>query len=226
MRLLYLCLCLFGLILPLRAQSDGGADGLPRLRTASVTAVGDTLPARGVPPSEAEGTDSELSIDVPYALTGAYGIGGFAPYELGGDGFEWRLHEGLNAQLSLSLSAAFGKHAPSGVGFGQTAALAYLAPVTPKLSMAAGLFASHTDWGAWRRTDVGAGAALAYRLNDRVNLYAYGSKTFTPRLSGRRMAAEPFPLFIDVPRDRIGAAAEFKVGKNAMIGVSVERTGY
>lgn len=226
MKQLFLCLCLLGLVVPLRAQTDGREYGTPLQHTGPAELPSDTLAVRADSLSLSGGEASGLYLDVPYALTGAYGLGGFAPYTLGSDGFDWRLHEGLNAQFSLSLSAAFGKHAPSGVGFGQTAALAYLAPITPKLSVAAGLYASNTDWGAWSRTDVGVGAALAYQLNDCVNLYAYGSKTFMPRFSGRRMAAEPFPLFIDVPRDRIGAAAEFKVGKNAMIGVSVERTSY
>lgn len=163
---------------------------------------------------------------MPVSVFGGYGLDGLAPYGslYGGD---WRLHQGFNAQLSLSASVAFGKHAPRGVGFGQTAAFAYLAPLTSRLSIGAGIYANNMDWGAWRRTDVGLGGMLAYQLTDRINLYAYGSKTFLPRDTyNNQMRRDPFPLFLDQPRDRIGAAAEFKIGNNAMIGVSIERRSY
>lgn len=156
---------------------------------------------------------------------GGYGLDGLSPY--GSTYGAWRLHEGFNAQLGLSASVAFGKHAPRGVGFGQTAAFAYLAPLTPRLSIGAGLYATNMDWGAWRRTDVGIGGMLAYQLTDRVNLYAYGSKTFMPRDTWtNQMRRDPFPLFLDQARERIGAAAEFKIGNNAMIGISVEHRSY
>ncbi len=176
------------------------------------------------------GRAAEAAISSRYfapALTlGAYGLGGLSPWTTSFDGTSWRLHEGFNAQFGMSVSAAFGKHAPKGVGFGQTAAFAYVQPITPKLSVAAGLFASNYDWGAWRRTDVGFGAVVAYEVNDRINLYAYGSKSFLPKNNGFQFRRDPFPVFLEQARDRIGAAAEFKLGNNAMIGVSVERASY
>lgn len=42
----------------------------------------------------------------------------FMPGTLTGDWTGWRLHEGFNAQLGMSLTAGIGKHAPRGVGFG------------------------------------------------------------------------------------------------------------
>lgn len=162
----------------------------------------------------------------PELTLGAYGLGGLYPWTTAFDGTAWRLHQGFNAQFGMSLSAGLGKHAPKGVGFGQTAAFAYVQPITPKLSVVAGLFASNYDWGAWRRTDVGFGAVVAYEVNDRINLYAYGSKSFLPKNNGFQFRRDPFPVFLEHVRDRIGAAAEFKLGNNAMIGVSVERASY
>lgn len=169
--------------------------------------------------------DMSLSWNEPALTLGGYGLVGATTYDVG-YGSAWRLHKGLNAQFGLSVSAAFGKHAPKGVGFGQTAAFAYLFPVSPRMSVAAGLYATNINWGAWRRTDVGFAAMMAYQLTDRINLYAYGSKTFVPRPADFAKRREPFPAFFDQPRDRFGAAAEFKIGNNAMIGVSVERTTY
>lgn len=170
---------------------------------------------------------AELPWNMPVPSLGAYGMGGYSA--LADNDWSWRLHEGFNAQFGLSVGAGLGKHAPKGVGFGQTAAFAYLKPVTPRLSVAAGVFATNFDWGSWRRTDVGIGGVVAYKVNDNINLYAYGQKTFLPRqtdLWGRQVRRDPFPVFLDVPRDRIGAAAEFKIGQNAMIGVSVEHRSY
>lgn len=166
-----------------------------------------------------------LSLGNPWGL-GGYGLGGLSPYTGAFDGATWRLHEGFNAQFGLSVSAGIGRHAMKGVGFGQNAAFAYVTRLTPKLSIAAGLFATNLDWGSWRRTDVGIGGVAAYEVNDKVNLYVYGQKSFMPQAHDFKFRRDPFPLFLEQQRDRIGAAAEFKIGQNTMIGVSVERSSY
>ncbi len=154
---------------------------------------------------------------------GGYGLNGYDYNDFG-----WRLHEGFNAQFGMSVSAGLGKHAPKGVGFGQTAAFAYVHPITNKLSFAVGLTATNFKWGGWQRTDVGIGGVLAYKVNDNINLYAYGQKSFMPRDRGLfgRFRSDPFPFYFAQPDSRIGAAAEFKIGNNAMIGISVERREY
>ncbi len=180
--------------------------------------------------SLAAGEPSCLSLSLPWQTPGphlgAYGLGGLATFS--DDPFMWRLHEGFNAQLGLSVTAGLGKHAPRGAGFGQTAAFAYLVPLGKKFFAAAGIMANNFDWGAFRRTDVGIGGVVAYQPNDRITLYAYGQKSFLPRVSTMRdlhhgaFLLNPF----DFPRDRIGVAGEFKIGNNAMIGISVERASY
>lgn len=186
----------------------------------------DSLSADSVPLAGVVAGEAGILWNAPVVDIGGFGLGGYDPY-YGDFGSSWRLHEGFNAQFGLSLSAAFGKNAPRGVGFGQNAAFAYVCPLGKKFSVAAGVFAANMDWGSWRRTDVGIGGVLAYQVNDRISLYAYGSKSFLPRQSlwgfGRR---DPFPLFLDRVRDRLGVAAEFKVGNDVMIGVSVERRTY
>lgn len=172
---------------------------------------------------------NELSMpwNTPVVNMGGYGLGSYG-YPYTGADFGWRLHEGFNAQFGMSVSAGLGKHAPKGVGFGQTAAFAYVHPLTNKLSIAAGIMATNFKWGAWQRTDVGIGGVLAYQVNDNINVYLYGQKNFLPNNNNffGRFRTDPFPCFFDQPNSRIGAAAEFKVGKNTMIGVSVERRSY
>lgn len=73
---------------------------------------------------------------------------------------------------------------------------------------------------------------MQYRVNDAVNVYAYGAKSFFPNGRNRQLRynfltgyATPAPLpayFWGIPSERFGAMAEFKLGKNAMIQVSVE----
>lgn len=164
-----------------------------------------------------------LPWNTPTTSLGGYGINGY-----GYNDFGWRLHEGFNAQFSMSMSAGLGKHAPKGVGFGQAAAFAYVHPITNKLSVAVGLTATNFKWGSWQRTDVGIGGVLAYKVNDNINLYAYGQKSFLPRNNGLfgRFRTDPFPFYFAQPDSRFGAAAEFKIGNNAMIGISVERREY
>lgn len=133
----------------------------------------------------------------------------------------WSLHEGFNARFSLGLSVGLGKNAPRGVGFSQSAAFAYAAPLTSRLSVAAGIYADNMDWGAMRRTDVGLAAAVRYSVSEHVGLYAYATKSF---LSRQTLPPGPFPLFDEPFRDRIGAMAEFKLGDKATFQISVERS--
>ncbi len=173
-----------------------------------------------------EGVSLYVPWQTPVPCLGAYGLGGFPSFS--NDAFSWRLHEGFNAQFGLSVTAGLGKHSPRGAGFGQTAAFAYVLPLGKKFYAAAGIMANNFDWGAFRRTDVGIGGVIAYQPSDRVTLYAYGQKSFLPRTSGARgLHHDAFLLSpFDFPRDRIGVAGEFKIGNNAMIGISVERASY
>ena len=138
----------------------------------------------------------------------------------------WPLHEGMNAQFGMSLSVGLGKHAPKGVGFGQSAALAYVLPLDNRWSLAAGVYARNMDWGGWHTTDGGVTGIVGYRLSEAVSLYAYGSKSFLPTDRRFRFRQPLAPAYLFEPKERIGAAAEFKLGENAVIGVSVEHNKY
>ena len=167
-------------------------------------------------------TQMSLPLSGPVFRLAAPGFDGCSPWFLGTYGPTWDLHQGFNAQLSMSITAGLGKHAPSGVGFGQAAAFAYALPLSKRFSLAAGVYAQNMDWGPYRNTDVGFSAVLGYKVNDVVSLYAYGTKSFMPKNDFRSVGY--FPLYMDNVRDRIGAMAEFKIGENAAIQISVERS--
>lgn len=167
-------------------------------------------------------TNVPLPLPRPVFSLAAPGFDGCSPWFRGTYGPSWYLHEGFNAQLGMSISAGLGKHAPSGVGFGQSAAFAYALPLNKRFSLAAGVYAQNMDWGAFHNTDVGFSAVLGYKVNDAISLYAYGTKSFKPKNDFRNVGY--FPLYMDYVRDRIGAMAEFKIGENAAIQISVERS--
>lgn len=128
------------------------------------------------------------------------------------------LHPGFNAQVSLSAAVAFGKHAPKGVGFGQTATFAYVVPLTKRLSLAAGLSAAHLNWGGYDATDVGLSAFLNYKVSERLDVFAYGTKSF---LSSERRA-RLFPPYAYEGGDRIGAGAHYKFNDTFSMQIVVE----
>ena len=158
----------------------------------------------------------------------------FAPYS-------WPLHQGFNAQLSMNVTTAFGKGAPSGVGFGQSIALAYAAPVSKKVNVAIGVHAQNMDWGTYHHNNVGVSAAVTYRPNENVYVTGYVVKNFGPRrvrpiskpcaslyplrpatLAFGPQRFSPNPYFYDDFSTRIGASAEFKIGEHSYIHVSFE----
>lgn len=224
---------LFCCVLALPAQTDGAAR---KRHFDDAFMRSDTLAPADRLSWQQEADSASLGLSLPWNAPFGFGAYGFdAPFEGFGvaPGAGWRLHEGLNARFSLGVSAAFGRHAPRGVGFGQTAAFAYVLPVASRLSVAAGIYTSNMDWGSWHRTDVGIAGMLAWQVSDRVNLYAYGAKSFASRATPFARRCDPFARLLapcggywNRPADRIGAAAEFKIGNNAMIGVSVERCSY
>ena len=203
------------------------ADSLAADRQRKAPRLADSLRVASLP-SSASGlsipflpSSTALSPAVPYTSAWASPWGSF-----GADFPAWRLHEGLNAQFGMSATVGLGKHAPSGVGFGQSVALAYVFPLKDRLFAAAGVYANHFDWGGWRTTGAGLAGLVGYELSDICTLYAFGSKSFVPRRSDLRFHGRPLPIYHFEPKERLGAAAEFKVGENAVIGISVEHVGY
>lgn len=164
---------------------------------------------------------SSFGFAAPNFQLSAPGFYGFSPYYTMGNA--WELHEGFNAQVSMSLTAAFGHHAPHGVGFGQSAAFAYAIPLNDRFAVAAGVYADNMTWGGRRFTDGGVAAAVRYRLSDAVNLYGYATKSF---ISDEARRHSLFPYYPAQLGDRIGAMAEFKIGEKAMIQVCIEQSKY
>ena len=161
-----------------------------------------------------------LPLSRPLFLMSAPGFDGCYPWYGGLSGSQWDLHEGFNAQFGMSVSAGFGKYAPKGAGFGQSAAFAYATPLNQRFSFAAGIYTQNMDWGSFHHTDVGLSAVLGFKVNEKLSLYGYATKSLLPKEHSGHMGY--FPIFTGYVRDRIGAMAEFKFNENFKMQFSVE----
>ena len=221
--------------LPVLAQSQG--EETDTLVSAPVDVVdgaeAETLIVLPVSPAPFTLNPSPLTLH-PLPLS-------FHPSPCGFSPFSWPLHQGFNAQLSMNVTSAFGSGAPSGVGFGQSIALAYAAPVSKKVNVAVGVHAQNMDWGTYHHNNVGVSAAVTYRPNENVYVTGYVVKNFGPRrvrpisnpcaslyplrpatLAFGPQRFSPNPYFYDDFSTRIGASAEFKIGEHSYIHVSFE----
>lgn len=172
-------------------------------------------------PTETALTAAKDSLSVPLSspipqpgFVAPFGMYGITPFDYGYA--TWQLHKGFNASIGLNLTFSPSRYAPSGVGFGQDAAFMYAVPVTDRLSVAGGLYASNMDWGFLRYHTVGIAGVAAYKLTDRISIYAYGNKSFTPRRS---------PYYYPLPNyapDRIGGMINFKVGESSSFSIGIE----
>ena len=209
--------------LPLAAQTETSVKSSEN--SASPHASDSLRTVASTPMSDAP-LQPEMTLYVPTFQPTAYGLYGYGPYHDGSLATNWQLHQGFNVQFSMNMTCGFGKNRIKGVGFGQTAAFAYVQPITSKFSIATGLYASNFDWGPWHTTDVGISGILAYQVTDRLSVYAFGSKSFIPRQNNFNGNGLAMPAYWMRPDNRFGAAAEFKFSEHFKMGVSVERVGY
>lgn len=198
--------CCFCCVLNLKAQVEQASDSVITPWDRDVALPDTAHQTLDGPDSAADGLDAVgFLMNVPGSL----------------DQWDYMpLHRGLNAQFGMSVSAAWGKHAPRGVGFGQHLNLMYVAPLTSRLSIAAGLSADNLTWGGDRLTSLSLMGAASYRLTDRINVFAYGAKRLLPQREVRGLAA---PYFYDRNPDYVyGGGFDFKLGEHSWLQISVE----
>ena len=149
-------------VLPIQAQTENPMQqDISRSEVALPVDSMRTASSQSVQESSQLLTDDSLTLSLPWQntfLPGGFGFDGVGDYPYSAWGSSWRLHKGFNAQFSLSMTAGLGKRAPRGVGFGQTAAFAYLLPLNARWAIGAGIYAQNFDWGRWHTTDVGLSA--------------------------------------------------------------------
>lgn len=211
----FIATLILGLGFPLMAYSQEGQSALTTDQEKEAQPVTATLP-------QAYSKDSltvSLAAPIPAnRLTPEFGMYGISPFDYGFA--TWELHKGLNASVGLNVTFSPSRYAPSGVGFGQDAAFMYAAPVSKRVSIAGGLYASHMDWGFLSYKDVGIAGVAAFKVNERISIYAYGNKSLMPQ---RMPYYYPLPYF---STDRLGGMVNFKLGESASISIGVEGRKY
>lgn len=168
----------------------------------------------GAVPAEVMEADTLGTFLMYPVADGMFSMYGLAPY---GCGYAtWELHEGFNASVGLSVTFSPGSSVLSGAGFGQDAAFMYAVPLTDRLSVAGGIYASNFSWGPVSRRDVGFAGVAAFKVNERISLYAYGNKTFMPQRSQSRYTLPGFAP------DRVGGMVNFKLGTSSSFSIGLE----
>lgn len=223
-----LCVCLSGVRAQEIVRGDSVRDGV-FVPVAVPQAVPSDEPLQGVhadfrtqdlnPVAPADSVPL-FSFDGCSPLRADGTIGCFPEFYYGGGMGLWNLHEGFNASLNMSVCASFGRHRFPGVGFGTGISAMYAHRLTERLMMAVGGFYDRMSWGAYNENRVGANLMLGYRLTDKVSVYAYASKAFTP--SAGRMRFMPPMCWADRYRERFGGMIHVKVSDAMSFSVSVE----
>ena len=211
----FIATLILGLGFPLMAYSQEGQTTLTTDQEKEAQPVAAAMP-------QAYSKDSltvSLAAPIPAnRLTPEFGMYGISPFDYGFA--TWELHKGLNASVGLNVTFSPSRYAPSGVGFGQDAAFMYAVPVSKRVSIAGGLYASHMDWGFLSYKDVGIAGVAAFKVNERISIYAYGNKSLMPQ---RMPYYYPLPYF---STDKLGGMVNFKLGESASISIGVEGRRY
>ena len=138
----------------------------------------------------------------------------------------WQLHSGLNVSLGASVSAQFGKHARSGVGFGQSISAMYAMPLSERASLAVGGYFNNLSWGRDNFREAGLSAVFGYQFDEHWEAYIYAQKSLTNNHKA------PLPLYSSMYSlgglhngwgDRIGAAVRYNFNPSFSIEVSLEK---
>lgn len=170
-------------------------------------------------PQVSDSLDIPLTAPIPQAGSHVpFSMYGISPFSYGLAA--WELHKGLNASVGMNITFSPSKYAPSGVGFGQDAAFLYAVPLSKRFSVAGGLYAGNMNWGGLNYRNVGIAGIAAFRVNERISLYAYGNKSLMPRRS---------PLYYPLPNfapDRFGGMINLKLGESSSISFGVEGIKY
>lgn len=171
----------------------------------------------------------------------------YYPYWNYGEGFDlWRLHKGLNVNLSASVFANLGRGYSHSAGFTQDVSLMYVTDLSPKATLAIGGYINNVTYSGSNYTTAGVNALFNYQFNDHWSAYffvqkAFNSGNFAPwaignyAIDGYAMGLSPmywgsgfFPYMSSaygMPMykfmDRIGGGVSYQWGKHKQNSLSI-----
>lgn len=141
----------------------------------------------------------------------------------------WDLHEGLNVSVGASATVASGGGRTTS-GFGQNIAVMYADAVNSRFSYAVGGYLNNYTFGPGAYREGGISAMADYKVNDRLEVYAYAQLHLTHKDNGMPFYGMygPYGMYgqmgMDMMNsgDRIGAGARYQIGKHSWIQLQVE----
>lgn len=169
-RLMFLVgLCVSASVVTAQNEADSVTVQIPPSQNVWRSALTDSLWSDSVtvafPGTLMPVTPSVLYWNDPYAFSGA------SP---------WYLHDGLNFQLSTSVTVGIGRDRFPGALFSTQASAAYVLPVTSRFRLIGGMYIDTQHWSGWHDRSLGLSAMAAYQLTNKVTLGAYASKRILP----------------------------------------------
>lgn len=163
------CLCASATVMMAQTETDSVSVQVPSSQNVWRSALTDSLWNDSVtvafPGTLMPVTPSVLYWNDPYAFSGAS---------------SWFLHDGLNFQLSTSVTFGLGRDRFPGALFSTQASAAYVFPVTPRFRLIGGMYVDTQHWSGWHDRSLGLSAMAAYQLTDKVTLGLYASKRILP----------------------------------------------
>lgn len=91
----------------------------------------------------------------------------------------WRLHKGLNINLSASAFASLGHGYNHGAGFSQDVSLMYVTNLSKKATLAVGGYVNHLTYRGDNYFVGGVNAVFGYQFDEHWSAYAFVQKAFT-----------------------------------------------
>ena len=91
----------------------------------------------------------------------------------------WRLHKGLNINLSASAFASLGHGYNHGAGFSQDVSLMYVTNLSTKATLAVGGYVNHLTYRGDNYFVGGVNAVFGYQFDEHWSAYAFVQKAFS-----------------------------------------------
>lgn len=166
-----------------------------------------------------EEASEEVSPTHDLRQEGQEGTETFSIYAMpwGGGLYFQQLHGGFNLSVGASVSAGFGGHSYSGVGFSQTIDATYALRLSNWLSLAAGGYFNNVYWTNDHYMNAGIEATADIRFDSHWGMFFYGQKTL--------YSSDQMPLMLkdmnDVG-DRMGAGVTYNINPKVSVSMSTD----
>ena len=127
-----------------------------------------------------------LSVPLPapvlqHYLYSPFDMYGITPFNYGYA--TWELHKGFNASIGMSVTFSPSKYAPFRSGFRSGCRILVRRTVEQAFQRSRRIVCQQLQLGGINYRNVGITGIAAFKINERISLYAYGNKSLMPKRS-------------------------------------------